>query len=173
MTAAEPATIRLFLGLWPDPAAMPALTAHAEAWAWTPQARRTPADRLHVTLHFLGNVAAARLPQLRQALELSWEGCELLLDRATVWPGGIAVLEATQVPHALARLHAELGRRLQALDLPPEARPYRPHATLARKAAGSRPPEMARPLSWRCSPGYALVRSHGGGRGYETLHAYG
>lgn len=173
MTAPEPATVRLFLGLWPEPATMPALAAHAGAWSWTPGARRTPPERLHITLHFLGNVAAARLPQLREALELPWGGCELLLDRATVWPGGIAVLEATQVPAALARLHAGLGERLLALDLPPETRPYRPHATLARKAVGSRPPAMAQPLRWPCGPRYALVRSHGGGRGYETLHTYG
>lgn len=173
MTDPGPASVRLFLGLWPTPEVMPALAAHADAWSWTPQAKRTPAGRLHVTLHFLGQVAAERLPQLRAGLEVPWSGCELLLDRATVWPGGIAVLEATQVPPALARLHAALAERLLALDLVPETRPYRPHATLARKATGSRPPDMSEPLSWPCGPRYALVRSHGGGRGYETLQSYG
>lgn len=163
---------RLFLALWPAPATHAALLAHAQQWSWD-NARRTPPERLHITLHFLGPVPAERLDALRAGLQVDWEGCELLLDRAQVWPGGIAVLEASQVPPELAALHAALGERLRALELPVESRRYRPHVTFARKAVAARPPEAFEPVRWKAGGSYALVESLGGGRGYETLQALG
>jgi 2'-5' RNA ligase len=169
----EERPLRLFLALRPAPAVREALAARADAWTWTPAARRTPADKLHITLHFLGDVAPARLPALRAALAVDWSGCELVLDREAVWPGGIAVLEASVVPPALAALHAQLGERLRALDLPVETRRWRPHVTFARKAAGAHPPVGTQPLRWRAGPGYVLVRSMPGNGGYAPLQAFG
>lgn len=166
-------TLRLFLALWPPPAVHAALLAHADAWSWPAGARRTRPQQMHITLHFLGDVDAALLPRLREELAVPWEGCELVLDRAEVWPGGIAVLEAGQVPTALKRLHAQLADRLLALDLPVDTRRYRPHATLARKALGGRPPAAFTPLFWPTGTAYALVQSRPGGRGYETLQSFG
>lgn len=173
MPAPQERALRLFLALWPAPALRDALAARADAWAWTPTARRTPPDRLHVTLHFLGDVAPARLPALRAGLAVDWSGCELVLDREAVWPGGIAVLEASQVPPALAGLHARLGERLQALALPVETRRWRPHVTFARKAAGARPRAAVQPLRWQVGPGYLLVQSAPGNGGYLPLQAFG
>lgn len=172
MPTSTPARLRLFLALWPTPALLHDLLAHADAWTWPARARRTRPERLHLTLHFLGNVPAARLPQLRSAFAVPWAGCELALDRAEVWPGGIAVLEAAQVPPGLAALHATLGERLRGLEIPVEERPYRPHVTLARKAQGAEPAAFA-PLRWTAGPCYSLVRSVGGGGGYETLQCFG
>lgn len=169
---ARPQTLRLFLALWPTAGQRAALEAQAATWRWTASARRTVPDRLHVTIHFLGNVAAARLPQLRERLRVPWTGCELVLDRAAVWPGGIAVLEASEVPDALARLHAELAGRLRELELPVEERRFRPHVTFARKAAGTQPPDAFTPLHWQAGPGYVLVRSVPG-RGYEPVQLFG
>jgi 2'-5' RNA ligase len=166
-------TLRLFLALWPSGDVRSAMEDLAQRWEWPAAARRTRPERLHATLHFLGTRPAGELPALRERLRVEWTGCELLLDRATVWPGGIAVLEATVVPAALAQLHAELGARLEELVVPVETRPYRPHITLARKAFGARPQSDAGPLPWRVPPGYALVRSLPGGRGYEILQAFG
>lgn len=171
-TAAAP-TLRLFLGLWPPAHVREALEAHASRWSWPPAARRTPADRLHATLHFLGAIPAARVADLREPLALAWEGCELLLDRAQVWPGGIAVLEAQAVPAPLANLHAALGGRLRELGIPVETRPYRPHVTFARKAFGARAPARFEPLRWRLGPHYLLVQSLPGGRGYLPLQRFG
>lgn len=171
--AADPPPERLFLALWPDAGMRERLQQHAGAWHWPEAARRTRAERLHVTLHFLGAVPAARAAALRGTPAVRWPGCELLLDRATVWPGGIAVLEATQVPPALQELQAALRSLLEKLEIPVEERRYRPHVTLARKAFGARPPAGVRPLAWQAGPAYVLVRTLGGGRGYEVVQAFG
>jgi 2'-5' RNA ligase len=102
-----------------------------------------------------------------------WPGGELVLDQAKAWPGGMAVLQAGAVPPAFAQLHGELAARLAAAGLPVEARPWRPHVTLARKAFGARPPASFAPLRWQAGPAFALVRSLPGGRGYETLQSFG
>lgn len=167
------ASVRLFLALWPPSAVHAALQSLAMAWSWPPSARRTAPDRLHVTLHFLGAVPAARLPQLRESLGVRWNGCELVLDRAQVWPGGIAVLEAQQVPAALTALHEALAARLRALQIPVEERRYRPHVTFARKAFGARPPGQFEPVHWRVAPAFELVQSLPGGRGYVPVVRFG
>lgn len=173
MPQPESATLRLFIGLWPPPEAHAALVAQSQEWTWPAQARRTRPERLHVTLHFLGEVATGLLPALRRELAVGWTGCELLLDRPVVWPGGIAVLEASSVAGPLATLHGELAVRLRGLGVLVEERRYRPHATLARKAVGARPPVPAKPVRWQAGPRYALVHSLPGGRGYETLQSFG
>lgn len=172
MTSVPPASLRLFLGLWPSPAMRSALQEHADVWQWPASARRTHPERLHITLHFLGEVPATRLADLQQGLAMHWAGCELVLDRAEVWPGGIAVLEAQEVPRELAQLHAQLGERLQELAMPVETRRYRPHVTFARKAVGARPPGGFAPLRWMAGPEFLLVRSLPGGRGYEPIQRF-
>jgi 2'-5' RNA ligase len=73
------------------------------------------------------------------------------------------------VPAALEILHARLAETLRALGLPVEARPFRPHLTLARKAAGAVAPAAAPDIRWPVA-GYSLVQSAGG---YRTLRHYG
>jgi RNA 2',3'-cyclic 3'-phosphodiesterase len=166
-------TLRLFLGLWPPDDMRTALQAHSDRWTWPDSARRTRPERLHITLHFLGEVAATLVPLLQQRLDVPWEGCELLLDQAQVWPGGIAVLEASHVPAPLLALHARLGERLVETGVGIETRRYRPHVTFARKATGARPPMDAAPLRWRTGSRYALVQSLPGGGGYLLLQCLG
>ena len=173
MTTPPPAPLRLFLALWPPAAVGAALQGHADAWRWIAGARRTHAERLHITLHFIGDVAAQEVPGLQQALAVPWPGCELMLDRAEVWPGGIAVLEASQPPEPLRALHAALGERLRACGLPVESRRYRPHVTLARKAQAARAPAGFAPLRWPAPPEYLLMQSLPGGRGYLPLQRFG
>lgn len=167
------AAVRLFLGLWPTTKVRAALLSHAARWDWPASARPTRPEDLHVTLHFLGNVAVERLPQLRAGLEVAWAGGELVLDRPAVWPGGIAVLEAGQAGSELADLHSRLADALRALELPVEHRPWRPHVTLARKASGAHPPAVVEAVTWRAGPAYLLVQSLPGGRGYEPVAAFG
>lgn len=163
-------TARLFIALWPDPAVRVALAAWSEHWQWNAAARRVHAERMHLTLHFLGDVPRALLPALQPALRLPFAPFSLLLGRAAVWRGGIAVLEPERVPQRLHLLHRALGEALRGLALPVETRPYRPHLTLARRASLALPPAQGPQLRWPVR-GYALVESLST-MGYEVLQAY-
>ena len=136
---------RLFLALWPDPALRRRLVERRDAWAWPKSATPVHADKLHLTLHFLGALPEERLPELLEAFAVPFEPFRLELTHATLWHNGIAVLEPEHVPPALPALHARLSSALLALGLPPEARSYRPHVTMARRAAGATPPPEAPP----------------------------
>lgn len=163
---------RLFAGLWPPPAARAAIERHAGDWHWLPAARRTAPEKLHVTLHFLGALPPGQAALLADALALPWAGCALRLDRAEVWPGGIAVLEANEVPPALADLHARMGAALRQCGIAVDARRLRPHVTLARKGQGSRPPQRFDAIEWDAGPQFVLARSLPG-RGYEPVQVFG
>jgi len=173
MTTPPLAPLRLFLALWPSSELAARLQQCADAWEWSAGARRTRPERLHVTLHFIGEVAAAEVLPLQHALDVRWPGCELALDQAQVWPGGIAVLEASRVPPALAALHEALAHGLRERGLAVESRRFRPHVTFARKAQGSQPPAGFTPLRWSAGTAYLLVQSLPGGRGYRPLQRFG
>ena len=168
------ATARLFLALWPTPAMRRALQGVQARWRWPEAAAVVDPARLHITLHFLGQVPRERVDEFRAALAVPFEPHVLVLaqGRATVWPGGIAVLEL-QAPPGLQLLHADLARALQSLKWPIEERRYRPHVTFARRAQGARAEaDACEDLpDWKADEGYVLVRSRPA-HGYEVLHAY-
>lgn len=166
-----PPTDRLFLALWPDARLRSALAHARDAWHWPPGARRVRSDKLHLTLHFIGAVERARVAALANSLALPFSAFELRVARAALWPRGIAVLE-TDAPDALLRLHQDLGQALTAAGLPVEARAFRPHLTLARHAAGARPPAQAQPLVWAVRHYALVVSALGAGGGYRVLARY-
>lgn len=162
---------RLFLALWPDVSVRAALREQALRWGWPDVARRYEESDWHLTLHFLGSLPSDRLAGLRAGLAVDFEPFELMLDRAELWRG-IAVLTCEQVPSPLQQLHAALGQALQRLGLVPDARPYRPHLTLARSAVGALMPSEPPAIAWPVR-GYALVRSTGDSRWrYDAVQQY-
>jgi RNA 2',3'-cyclic 3'-phosphodiesterase len=163
---------RLFTALWPTPSVRAAIARWQDAWTWPPQAARVKADRLHVTLHFLGDVPAPSVPELARALRVPFEPFELELGTAEIWPNGVAVLQPHTTPPALRQLHAALGARIAVLALPLDARPYRAHVTLARRAHAATPPLLGPGLLWPVDDGYVLVRSLPGGAGYEVIERF-
>jgi 2'-5' RNA ligase len=82
---------------------------------------------------------------------------------------GLRSLNRTARRPPLAELHATLGEQLVALGLPVDARPYRPHVTLARRAGGALVPADRGSIRWLAER-YALVQSHAGT--YELLREY-
>lgn len=171
----KPATARLFVALWPGPAVRDALRAARDAWRWPPRAAPVAADKLHLTLHFIGSVPAGRVADIAAALRgVPVAPFELRLSQPALWPHGIAVLEMADgaaVPARLAALHAALGDALRALALPVETRRLRPHVTLARHAQGATPPAAPPALSLRWPVrGCALVESRGGA--YRVLERW-
>lgn len=153
--------MRLFLALWPADAVRDRLLAAQRQWAWPAGAAPVPRERLHLTLHFLGEVDERAAAALAAALPPLAAPFMLQLVRPALWPQGIAVIEPSSVPPALATLHAELAALLRGHGLQLEARRFRPHVTLARHAQGATPPGEVSPVEWRAT-GYALVRSVAG-----------
>lgn len=167
-----PDTTRLFVALWPEPAVRHALCEWRDAWNWPKSAAPVPTPKLHVTLHFLGNQPSDSVAALAEGLAVPFTPFELALGRAVLWPHGIAVLEPHAEPEPLLRLHAALGEALLKLGLEPEARKFRPHVTLARRAGNAAPPPAGPPIDWDVR-GYALVESRPGQGGvYNVLREY-
>lgn len=165
MTAAP---ARLFVALWPDAGVRAALAACRDACAWPARAAPVATPKLHLTLHFIGDVAAERLPEIVQGLRVPAQRFELVLERCVAWPGGLVVLQPSETPEALLALHAACAGALRALELPVQRRPLRAHVTLARHASGARLAPPA-PLRWPID-GCCLVRSHRADDGrYEVL----
>jgi len=102
-------------------------------------------EGIHLTLKFLGDTPAGRLPEIEAALqaacagfapfEFSVEGRGCFPDfrrPRVIW---VAVRDRRQV---LARLHATIERDIAPLGWPTEARGFSPHLTLGRIAQGAR-----------------------------------
>lgn len=163
---ADPA--RLFIALWPSTAEQAALARWIRGGHWPAGAALVRPERLHLTLHFLGPVARARLPQLLHGLTTHAAAPvpAVVFGAPALWPRGLAVLTVAASP-ALAGLQARLGHWLQALGLPTERRPFRPHVTLARRASGAHCPDGPAPPTWQ-PRGPVLVETRPDG-GYRVL----
>lgn len=165
---------RLFLALWPGEGELDAVSKWQQSIDWPSTVRFTPRQKVHVTLHFIGQLSAERLPELIEALTVPAPPVRIDFDQLEQWGSGLTVLTPSRLPAALLKLHARLRDRLLALALPVEDRPYRPHVTLARNAGRSlptRPRGRTLPgVDWR-SNGFVLVESARGR--YRILACYG
>lgn len=184
--------MRLFVALVPPPEALRELAAAVAALPDAPGVRRAPPGQWHVTLAFLGEVAAPVLEALEPRLSrvagrhapltLALAGSGRFGDRV-LWTGvtGAAGAADDPVPAALRALAASVqaaGRRCGIPGLEPGRR-YRPHLTLARGRVGA---DLATPVErlagfsgspWRAEALH-LVRSelHAGPGGTARHSAY-
>jgi 2'-5' RNA ligase len=144
--------MRLFIAADLDRAARTAVAAAVERLRERAEQERRGAARgvawvdarnLHLTLHFLGEIDDAKWPALHDALAppLSVAAPRLALG---LWgtfpphgPSRVIWMGVTAGAEGLAAAHAELGARLQAVGLVPEARPFSPHLTVGRVKTAS------------------------------------
>ncbi|MEO7496222.1 MAG: RNA 2',3'-cyclic phosphodiesterase [Massilia sp.] len=162
-------TARLFIALWPDDEVRAGLRAWRDGWRWPKQATPVRSERLHMTLHFLGGVPRDQIDLLADRIALPFEPFTMDFGQPELWPHGIAVLAPVAVPAPLLRLQRELGERLQAAGLTLDARDYRAHVTMARRAAGALMPPDGPPIRWSVAS-YALMES--AADGYRVLRTY-
>lgn len=139
---------RLFLAWLPDAASRDQLQALQELlrarlpkrdWRWVPPAQ------LHLTLRFLGQVAAAPAALLREAMP-ALAGAQPAVAAHVAgwqfWPSARAprvLVLRLESRGALERLAARLEELVAGCGLPREPRRFRAHLTLARLGAGSAP----------------------------------
>jgi 2'-5' RNA ligase len=141
--------MRLFLAIEPTAGARTAigdvLSQAADALGPAGSALRwISKENLHLTLQFLGEVDRDRLEPLVAALRprLPLRPFVVSLDRFGAFPPSgpprTIWLGVAEGASAVRRIHAELERRLAALQFEPETRPYSPHLTVARVRDGQR-----------------------------------
>jgi 2'-5' RNA ligase len=163
---------RLFFALWPDPALRQALRARIDKIAASIEGKRQRPDQWHVTLEFLGQVPRERQPWLRAAAtRVGRSPVSIEFDRVEHWrKPQVVCLVASRVPTGLAALVTQLQAELAAEGFAIEARPFRPHVTLARKVRSAEDLLLSPPFLWQ-TKGFALVRSvtDPAGSHYEPL----
>lgn len=156
--------MRLFFALWP-----PRETALAlERWAQAVEGRRTPADKIHLTLAFLGEADAEKARAA--ALRVQAGAFRLPLEEARHWShNGIVWAGPHRLPAGLTLLVEALQLELYKEAFILERRPFAAHVTLLRTA---RPPASLPALPRVAWPAreFALVSSAGGA--YRTLERF-
>jgi len=159
--ACEAGSHRLFFALWPEEETLRRLQPVVQRLKRASPARWLPAERLHLTLAFLGAIEAERLPAvLRCGQAVSADPGGLLLDRVEYWRGpGVICLTSSGEHSGVDELAAELAKRLRDSTFALEKRPFRAHLTLARKCSRA-PPEAAlsEPIRWPLRA-FSLVES--------------
>jgi len=137
---APPEKHRLFFALWPP----------AEVQVWLAEVARdlqrevggkaTRTEAIHLTLVFLGDVAAARVDEVMAVGErVPCEPFTLALDTTGCWlHNRIAWVGPASTPPALIAMASELQAEVRALGFAIDERPYAPHITLVRKAGRAR-----------------------------------
>jgi len=141
-------TRRLFFALWPDEEIRREIVARRERLGRVSR-RQVPAHNLHLTLVFLGNLANERVTGLETLAEaVQAPPSSLTLDRFGWFPRPRVLWLGGEAPAALARLQAQLHRRVLESGIRLDDRPFRPHVTLFRQVI--RRPELPgpEPLIW-------------------------
>ncbi len=168
-------TARLFFALWPDAASRAALDGMAQTLHPQCGGRTVPNRNIHLTLVFLGNVAAGRIPDLCALAErITAPGFDLVIDSVNHWRHNSVVWAAPQeCPAALRALVTALENALKVTGVVFDERPYRPHVTLLRGARRAPPLPMSEVINWRAAD-FALVQSLGRDRTtvYEVLQRW-
>jgi RNA 2',3'-cyclic 3'-phosphodiesterase len=155
--------VRLFFALWPSAVTRARLDRWGAALHARCGGRRTPAENLHLTLAFLGNVADARLAEVDAAMERVAPRRFLLnLDAPGYWKkNSIAWAGTSAVPAELEALAAELRASLAQASIPFDPQPFAVHVTLLRDARAPAGMPALEPIAWPVD-GFALVASAGG-----------
>jgi 2'-5' RNA ligase len=160
---------RYFFAVWP-----PAKTAAALAqWASVLEGRVTPAAKIHLTLAFLGTVAAEKA--IAAARRVEGRSHVLPIERTGYWRHNKIVWAGPrETPSALAALVESLHLELYRAEYILERRPYAAHVTLARGAAPPRRELAPLPkVEWPVAE-FTLVRSTNSAKGsvYEALERF-
>lgn len=164
-TAVQPPRRRLFLALYPTlderRRLLASITEHTPGLL-VERVRPVPIENLHMTLVFLGSVAAPVQSCVEQvAATIDLPAMTVALDRLGYWPRKRmlwAIPDPATVPEALLHLVTALNDGLAACDVALEQRDYRPHVTLARRLDHTPRCGHFPPVEWRFGQ-FALMES--------------
>lgn len=174
MTEAESQKpVRVFFALWPNEGERAALAAWQPSLQQLVGGRLTPAEKLHNTLVFLGEVQPERLEAMQLAAqEVNGAAFQLVFDVARYWGHNHIVYAApVSVPKKLQQLVNDLEQRLLRHHFKFDHRAYKPHVTLLRHGQWTDAPlPVMRRVVWEIRD-FVLVQSVSEGQEvrYEVL----
>ena len=184
-------TLRLFVAVPATDAVREAAGAAVGALRGHGDVRWTAIENLHLTLKFLGETPAEKVPEIREAIAKKANGFSPFVLQS----GGVGAFPNPRKPQivwlavegetgVLAQLAGEIDRAVQPLGFDLEKRPFRAHVTIGRVRSPRGLPELARrlqhaagetvgPVEWPVE-GLHLVRSvlRPAGSEYTTLHHF-
>jgi 2'-5' RNA ligase len=167
--------VRLFFALWPDEQVRARLARCARELRTSCGGRPVPAQRLHMTLAFLGDADDKKIEEVERAAgEVAPRALSLVLDQPGYWKHNrIVWAGASAVPAGLAELVLELRGALARSRIAFDPKPFAAHVTLLRDARKPRAMPALEPIAWDVQ-GFALLRSQlqPAGGDYEILNAW-
>jgi 2'-5' RNA ligase len=166
------ARARVFFALWPDAPLRAALSAAADAAQAECGGRATAAQKIHLTLFFVGAVDRSRLSRLEACAASLTARC-FTLDMSTLgyWRHNRIVWAGTHAcPAELPRVVSSLSANLAGEGIEGENRPYVPHVTLVRNARRAPARQVIEAPAWEAKE-LVLVESVPAQRGtrYEVI----
>ncbi|MFC7299437.1 RNA 2',3'-cyclic phosphodiesterase [Herminiimonas aquatilis] len=134
------------------------------------------ADRLHVTLHFVGDLAALSQDQLEHAhaaaAAIKLPAFELSFDKVLSFRSAKSerplVLASNASMTALQLFRYELGDQLRRRGVPADKTVFTPHITLAYDKYAVEEQILAVPVKWTARE-FVLIKSFVGKSRYEVL----
>jgi 2'-5' RNA ligase len=160
MSDAGDAPVRLFFAVWPEVETRERITQAARALRLQPEADAAAPNNYHMTLAFVGEVAAAQVPILQQiGGTRRIPAFSVRFDVYEYWPKpAVIVAAAREIPSSLELLWQELHRELAERQWALKPKRLRPHVTLARKVCQEPVLQAMSPFVWRAGA-FSLVRS--------------
>jgi 2'-5' RNA ligase len=165
---------RLFFALWPAAATAAALHAQSERARAVCGGRPTRRSDLHLTLAFLGDLAADRVPVAEAvAAEVIAAEFEFVLDRIGYWKHNrILWAGCSAEPVALVDLAQQLATRLRGAGFALESRAFAAHVTLLRNARCAELPPLHHVLPWRADAFVLAESAAAGDSRYSELRRW-
>lgn len=164
---------RHFFAIWPDAGAARALERLSLDLARACGGRAVAAERIHLTLVFLGEVEPERIEAVKSAGgAVLGPPFDVALDCVGSFRGARVAWAGSREPSAeLLALHSRLAAELRARGFALEARPFAPHLTLVRRLGKAVVPTPIEPIEWRARE-LALVASDLGAGRYSNVAAW-
>lgn len=159
-TDPETNAIRVFFAIFPNKFVRQQLALQAEKLEPFCGGRKIRIPHFHLTLVFLGDLSICRIETLRQIMKnISAKKFELNLDKVGYWKHNqIIYLQAKQFPTELFALVEALKTALYETGFSFDARVYKPHITLIRKAKHPINTDLIKPILWHVNQ-WSLIQS--------------
>jgi 2'-5' RNA ligase len=163
---------RLFFAVWPAPSAARELAQVGDALAAIVGGKPMPAEKIHMTLAFLGSVDEEEAgAAVLAARSVKGREIRMTIDSVGSFRRSRVAWAAPSQPDAeLARLQARVAEALRGRGFSLEDRAFTAHVTLVRKIERPVPRAPVQAVEWR-SKGFTLVESTGDGR-YEVRESW-